>query len=228
MVHPDSVAANTSRPRLTLIPASYAQRFPLRIQYYGVLRQAGTSMDKRLDLDFVRAQFPAFAQPSLADQAFFENAGGSYPCAAVVNRLHEYYLRLKVQPYYASRASTEAGEWMDASRVHLARYLGVSSDEVHFGPSTSQNTYVLAPAFSKLLTPGDEVLVTDQDHEANSGAWRRLQSNGMVIKEWRVDPWTGTLDVSRLEPLFTERTRLLTFPHASNIVAHVNPVAQIA
>jgi selenocysteine lyase/cysteine desulfurase len=184
-------------------------------------------MDTALDLDFVRAQFPAFAQASLADQAFFENAGGSYPCGQVVSRLHEYYLRLKVQPYYASRASTEAGEWMDASRVQLARYLGVSPGEVHFGPSTSQNTYVLAQAFGKLLKPGDEVIVTDQDHEANTGVWRRLQSQGMVIKEWRVDPLTGTLDVSRLEQLFTERTRLLAFPHASNVVAHINPVAQI-
>jgi len=185
-------------------------------------------MDTHLDLNFVRAQFPAFAQPSLADQAFLENAGGSYPCGPVVNRLHEYYLRLKVQPYYASRASTEAGQWMDASRIQLARYLGVAPDEVHFGPSTSQNTYVLAQAFSKLLRPGDEIIVTDQDHEANSGVWRRLQASGMVIKEWRVDPSTGTLDSSRLEQLFTDRTRLLAFPHASNIVAHINPVAQIA
>jgi selenocysteine lyase/cysteine desulfurase len=184
-------------------------------------------MNTALDLGFVRAQFPAFSQPSLKDQAFFENAGGSYPCGAVVNRLHEYYLRLKVQPYYAFAASTEAGEWMDTSRQEMARYLGVTPDEVHFGPSTSQNTYVLAQAFAKLLKPGDEVIVTDQDHEANSGVWRRLQAQGMVIKEWHVDPSTGMLDVTDLEQLFTDRTRLLAFPHASNLVAHINPVAQI-
>jgi cysteine desulfurase family protein (TIGR01976 family) len=184
-------------------------------------------MNTALDLGFVRSQFPAFAQPSLANQAFFENAGGSYPCAQVVNRLHEYYLRLKVQPYYAFPASTEAGEWMDASRNELARYLGVAADEVHFGPSTSQNTYVLAQAFAKLLKPGDEVIVTDQDHEANSGVWRRLQAQGLTIKEWHVDSGTGMLDVSQLDKLFTDRTRLLAFPHASNLVAHINPVAQI-
>jgi selenocysteine lyase/cysteine desulfurase len=185
------------------------------------------STTQTLDLDFVRGQFPAFAQPSLADEAFFENAGGSYPCGQVVSRLHEYYLRLKVQPYYDWGASTEAGQWMDASRIELARYLGVSSDEVHFGPSTSQNTYVLAQAFAKLLKPGDEVIVTDQDHEANSGVWRRLQAQGMVVKVWHVDPSTGALDVSGLDNLLTERTRLLAFPHASNVVAHINPVAQI-
>jgi len=181
----------------------------------------------RLDLDFVRRQFPAFAEPSLEGQAFFENAGGSYPCWPVVNRLHEYYRRLKLQPYYPYAASTEAGEWMDAARARLAEYLGVTAHEVHFGPSTSQNTYVLAQAFSKLLQPGDEIVVSNQDHEANSGAWRKLTSYGIAVKEWRVDRETGMLDVAQLERLLTDRTRLLTFPHASNVVAHINPVAEI-
>jgi selenocysteine lyase/cysteine desulfurase len=183
----------------------------------------------KLDLDFVRRQFPAFAEPSLTGQAFFENAGGSYPCAPVVDRLNEYYRRLKVQPYYAFPASTEAGEWMDAARARLAEYLGVTEREVHFGPSTSQNTYVLSQAFRRLLRPGDEIIVTNQDHEANSGCWRRLaDASGIVIREWRVDPSSGMLDEAALGPLLTSRTRLLTFPHASNVVAHINPVARIA
>jgi selenocysteine lyase/cysteine desulfurase len=181
----------------------------------------------KLDLEFVRRQFPAFAEPSLEQQAFFENAGGSYPCAAVVSRLGEYYRRLKVQPYYGFRASTEAGEWMDAARVRLAEYLGVAPQEVHFGPSTSQNTYVLAQAFLALLKPGDEIIVTNQDHEANSGCWRRLNAHGLVVREWRVDPRTGALEEAQLERLLNERTRLLTFPHASNVVAHINPVARL-
>ena len=182
---------------------------------------------QKLDLGFVRRQFPAFSERTLAGQAFLENAGGSYPCGAVVSRLDEYYRRLKVQPYYDFPASSEAGEWMDASRVRLAEYLGVMPPEVHFGPSTSQNTYVLAQAFRTLLKPGDEIIVTNQDHEANSGAWRRLAAHGVTVREWRVDAQSGTLDESDLEGLLTERTRLLTFPHASNVVAHINPVARI-
>ena len=182
----------------------------------------------KLDLDYVRQQFPAFAEPSLEQQAFFENAGGSYACGQVVERLGEYYRRLKVQPYYAFPASTEAGEWMDASRARLAEYLGVAGDEVHFGPSTSQNTYVLAQAMRSLLRPGDEIIVTNQDHEANSGSWRRLAAQGVIVREWRVDPQSGMLDESQLDQLLSERTRLLAFPHASNVVAHINPVARIA
>jgi selenocysteine lyase/cysteine desulfurase len=180
-----------------------------------------------IDVSFVRSQFPAFAEESLAGQAFFENAGGSYACGPVVARLGEYYRRLKVQPYYAFPASTEAGEWMDAARARLAEYLGVTTDEVHFGPSTSQNTYVLAQAFRSLLRPGDEVIVTNQDHEANSGSWRRLASHGVIVREWRVDPQSGRLDEAQLDQLLTARTRLLAFPHASNVVAHINPVARI-
>ena len=181
----------------------------------------------KLDLGFVRQQFPAFAEPSLAGRAFFENAGGSYACGAVVSRLTEYYRRLKVQPYYDFPASSEAGQWMDASRERLAEYLGVTPSEVHFGPSTSQNTYVLARAFRTLLKPGDEIIVTNQDHEGNSGSWRRLVEHGVTVHEWRVDPDTGRLAESDLERLLTERTRLLVFPHASNVVAHINPVASI-
>lgn len=180
-----------------------------------------------LDIGYVRRLFPAFSEPTLDSQAFFENAGGSYCCEPVIARLGEYYRRLKVQPYYAYAAATEAGEWMDASYRRVAEYLGVAADEVHFGPSTSQNTCVIAQALRGLLKPGDEIVVTNQDHEANSGVWRRLVSEGMVLREWRVDEQTGLLDPAQLDALIGERTRLIAFTHCSNIVGHINPVAQI-
>lgn len=182
----------------------------------------------QLDPGFVRAQFPAFAEPSLRDQAYFENAGGSYTCRPVIDRLGEYYTRLKVQPYYPYVASAEAGEWMDTSYRHLAEYLGVGADEIHFGPSTSQNTYVLAQAFRETLKAGDQIIVTNQCHEANSGVWRRLAADGIVIREWTVNPHSGLLDPAQLDSLLGPRTRLLCLSHCSNIVAHINPVAAIA
>jgi selenocysteine lyase/cysteine desulfurase len=146
----------------------------------------------------------------------------------VIDLLGEYYRRLKVQPYYGYAASREAGQWMDAAHQRLAEYLNVATEEVHFGPSTSQNTYVLAQAFRKLLRPGDEIVVTNQDHEANSGVWRRLVADGIVLREWQVDPETGALDPAALDGLLSERTRLLAFPHCSNIVAQINLVAEVA
>jgi selenocysteine lyase/cysteine desulfurase len=180
------------------------------------------------DLDFVRDQFPAFSEPTLQGWAFFENAGGSYPAAATVRRLHEFYLKTKVQPYGPYPASRRAGTLMDESHERLATCLNVDRDEVHFGPSTSMNTYVLANALRPLMAEGDEIVVTNQDHEANSGAWRRLADTGITVREWRVDPQTGHLDPADLDRLLSERTRLVAFPHASNIVAEINPVAEIA
>lgn len=181
-----------------------------------------------LDLDFVRARFPAFAEPRLRELAHFENAGGSYACAPVIARLDRFYRARKVQPYGAFAASAAAGAEMDEARARLAAILGVAGDELSFGPSTSANTYVLAQAFRKLLRPGEAVVVTDQDHEANSGPWRRLAEEGIVVREWRMDPATGHLDPAALARLLDERVRLVCFPHCSNIVGEINPVAAIA
>ena len=186
-------------------------------------------MTATLDFDtaYARSQFPAFEEPSLAGQAYFDNAGGSFACRPVVEHLDRFYRQTKLQPYNAHPASQRGGEEMDAAYAGLARYLGVSADEVHLGPSTSQNTYVLAQAFAGVLQPGDEIIVTDQDHEANSGVWRRLAARGLVIREWRVEPDTGELDPARLDALLGERTRVVAFTHCSNILGQINPVAQI-
>ncbi len=180
-----------------------------------------------LDLDFVRRQFPAFAQPSLQGQAFFENAGGSYTCRQVIDRLTRFYTERKVQPYSAYAASRLAGEEMDEARQRLAAMLNVETEEVSFGPSTTQNTYVLAQAFGQMLKPGDAIIVTDQDHEANSGPWRRLADRGIEIREWKLEPETGHLALEKLKPLLDSKVKLVCFPHCSNIVAEINPVAEI-
>lgn len=182
----------------------------------------------QLDLDFARSQFPAFSEPTLQGWAFFENAGGSYPAAATVRRLHEFYMKCKVQPYAPYPVSRRAGALMDESYERIATCLCVDPDEVHFGPSTSQNTYVLANALRPLMAEGDEIIVTNQDHEANSGAWRRLADFGVTVREWQVDPETGHLDPAGLDSLLSQRTRLVAFPHASNVVAEINPVAEMA
>jgi selenocysteine lyase/cysteine desulfurase len=180
-----------------------------------------------LDVNFVRAQFPAFAEPSLDGQAFFENAGGSYTCGQVIDRLHRFYTQRKVQPYGSYAVSQLGGAEMDEARTRLAAMMNVETDEMSFGPSTSQNTYVLAHAFAETLSPGDVVIVTDQDHEANSGAWRRLAARGMEVREWKINHETGQLETDTLADLLDEKVKLVCFPHCSNIIGQENPVAEI-
>ncbi len=186
-------------------------------------------MDTALDLGPVRDSFPAFGQPDLAGWSFFENAGGSYPCAHTVDALHHFYTATKVQPYGPYPASAAAGEAMDHSRRRWAAALGVDPQEVIFGPSTTANTYVLAHAFGSTLGPGSRVVVTDQDHEANTGAIRRVAAAaGAEVVEWGLDPATGLLGLDRLADLLTPDTALVTMPHCSNIVGMENDVAAAA
>jgi selenocysteine lyase/cysteine desulfurase len=181
-----------------------------------------------LDLNFVRSQFPAFTEPTLKGWAFFENAGGSYPCKQVINRLTDFYMKNKVQVYYPYPASTLAGKLMDASYKRMADYLNVNETEVHFGPSTTQNVYVLANAMRPMWQDGDYIIVSCQDHEANAGAWRKLVKQGLNIIEWHVNAKTGLLSLEDLENLLTPKTKMIAYPHCSNVIGHVNPVKEIS
>lgn len=171
-----------------------------------------------LDLDFIRSQYPVFANPETARWAMFENAGGSYVPRQVIDRLHDFFQFTKVQPYGPFASSIKAGEAMDAGYQAMADLLNCNPDELTLGPSTTMNFYVLAQAIRPLLKPGDEIIVTNQDHEANIGCWRRLEEFGAVAKEWRIDPKTGELAIEDLKALVSNRTRLVCFTLCSNIV----------
>jgi selenocysteine lyase/cysteine desulfurase len=181
------------------------------------------------DLDFVRSQFPAFASPVLSGHAMFENAGGSYPCRQVVDRLTRFYTDRKVQPGSPQPGGQVGGAEMGEARDRLSAMMGVAADELSFGPSTSANTFTLAQAVRLWLRGTDgAIVVTNQDHEANSGVWRRLADDGIEIREWKLDPQTGHLDPAGLAALLADgKVRLVAFPHCSNVVAEINDVAAI-
>lgn len=191
-------------------------------------RSCNDAVMKPLDIDFVRAQFPAFSASKFSSDAFFENAGGSYACGATIDALCDYYVNTKVQPYHLYESATHAGSQMDHSRRRWAQALGVQTDEVLFGPSTSINTYVIAQAFGQILKPGDEVIVTNQDHEANSGSMRRFAERaGATVRLWQINPDTALLELDALEELLNENTKVVCFPHCSNIVGVENDVKAI-
>ena len=90
-----------------------------------------------LDIEFVRGQFPALSEPSLDGWAFFENAGGSYTCRPVIDRLMRFYHQRKVQPYAPYPSSEAGGAEMDEARTRLAGLLGVARDDLSFGDRKS-------------------------------------------------------------------------------------------
>lgn len=176
--------------------------------------------DTRLDVDFCRDFFP----PLTSGEVYFENAGGSYVPRQVIAALEAYMRECQCQPGWRFASSLSARERLDRSRDLMAEAINADCDEIVIGPSTTLNVYVLAHALAPLLEPGSEIVVTNQDHEANGGAWRRLADAGVVVREWRIDPRSGDLDVEALDALLGERTRLVCFPHVSNIVGSVNDV----
>ena len=114
-----------------------------------------------LGIDFVRAWFPVFSEPFLAGQAFLIMRAALCTCRPVIDRLDRFCRARKVRPYVPFTASQLSGAEMDEARQRLASILGVDTDEVSFGHSTTQNTYVLAQTFRQFLKPGEAIVVTN-------------------------------------------------------------------
>ena len=175
-----------------------------------------------LDLDFVRDQFPA-----MNDWAYFENAGGSMVPRTVVDRITANLSETRMQPGGGSPYAQRAADSHALAIANMAEMINADEDEVMFGGSTTINMYVLAHALRPWFSPGDEVIVTNLDHEANNGAWRRLTEVGAVVREWQVNTETCELEVADLEALLNERTKLVCFTHCSNITGALHDIAPI-
>jgi len=181
-----------------------------------------------LDIDFVKAQFPAFKDPLSSKWSFFENAGGSYVPHNVIKHLNNFMTSTKVQPYAEFDISKIAGNNMDKATELFAEMINARKDEIIIGASTTMNMYVLSNAMKHFIKPGDEVIVTNQDHEANIGAWRRLESYGAVIKEWKINTENAELEIEDLKALLTNKTKIVAVTHCSNIVGSINNLQSIA
>ena len=182
-----------------------------------------------LPLDWVRAQFPALAM----DWILMDNAGGSVPLGRVIDRVSNYMARWPVQLGASYAPSAEAGKLLEDARESLAAMMvghdgaRPAADELVIGSSTSSLVSRLARALAPDLTPGDEIIVTDVDHEANITPWRRLAALGVKLRTWHLNPESQRLEIDDLRPLLNERSRLVCFTHASNLLGEATPVREI-
>ena len=178
-----------------------------------------------LDLDFVRRHFPGLDSP----WAFFDNAGGSHVLASVAQHIQDFLLSTPVQ-HGASYAVSQAG----MARVRqateaMASLIGAAHpEEVVMGPSTTAQFRWLSLALGRTLAPGDEIIVSRTDHDANVSPWLDLARQGVVIRFWSCDPDTYRLDLDTLDRLLSPRTRLVAVTHCSNVLGTLNPIAEIA
>ena len=182
----------------------------------------------KLDVNFVRSQFPAFQDPLCKEWSFFENAGGSYVPKSVIDKLTKFMTSTKVQPYAEYPMSKIAGDQMDHATSLFAKMINAKDNEILIGGSTSVNLYVLANALKKKINQGDEIIVTNQDHEANISPWRRLTENGAIIKEWKFNKSNYELELRELKNLLSKRTKIVAVTHCSNIVGSVNNLKDVS
>ena len=175
--------------------------------------RAASGATPPLDTAFARTHFPALAGP----WALFENAGGTLAAAQVLDRIRTYMAEYQVQPGAAYPASARAAEMIAESHRAMAAMINAQPEEVMIGPSTSMNVFLLARALRPGLREGDEIVVTNLDHEANVGAWRKLAADGITVREWRFDHDSLALEPDGLAALLNQRTRLVCFGHCSNV-----------
>lgn len=179
--------------------------------------------ERLLDTEFVRSFFPVLND----SWAFMENAGGSLVPRPVFEQVTAYMSECQVQPGTNAAIARDARQRMARGQETAAAMLNAGTDEVVIGPSTTRNVQTLAMALRNRLKEGDEIIVTNLDHEANNGHWRRLEEFGVCIREWSVNPETAELEVDGLAGLLSERSRIVCFTHCSNITGGPNPVRDL-
>ncbi len=181
-----------------------------------------------LDINFIRGQFPSFQHPETGKWIFMENAGGTYIPKPVIDRLNKFMVESKVQPYGQYHMSRVATTAIEQSTVKMAEMINADHDEVVIGHCTTMNFIMLAKSLRSWFQPGDEVIVTNQEHEANSTPWRRLEELGVKILEWRMNPASSELEIDDLDELLSNMTKFVCVNHSSNIVGSVNDIQTIA
>ena len=178
-----------------------------------------------MDINFVRNKFPALKK----DFIFMDNAGGSQVLENVIDNIREFMTNTNVQLGASYEISAEAGEKLKTTTQELANLINAkSSKEVIVGPSTTMLLRILSLCLSKQWRRGDEVIVTNSDHEANVSCWMDLKEKGIVVKIWKVNPETLEFDLEDLKNMLSNKTKLLAMVHCSNVLGTINPIAEIA
>ena len=175
-----------------------------------------------------RGDFPALQRVwKSRPLAFFDGPGGTQVPRAVVDAIGGYYATCNANTHGEFVTSRESDAASAAARQAAADLLGAEGPQsVSFGANMTTLNFALSHAIARVLRPGDEVLITQLDHEANRGPWLGLRERGVVVREVRLRP-DGTLDMEDFEAKLGEKTRLVAMGYASNALGTVNDAATV-
>jgi cysteine desulfurase family protein (TIGR01976 family) len=180
------------------------------------------------DTEWVRSQFPALStEVNGHPAAFFDGPGGTQVPQRVVEAVGGCLASSNANTHGAFATSRRADEVITAAHGAMANLLGCDAAEIIFGPNMTTLTFALSRAFGQELAPGDEIVVTRLDHDANVSPWTALEERGCVIRWVDIHPADCTLDMEDLRQKVTPRTRVVAVGYASNAVGTINQVEEI-
>jgi cysteine desulfurase family protein (TIGR01976 family) len=175
-------------------------------------------------VDHIRSQFPALASGAV----FFDGPGGTQVPQAVIDAVAQYYRQANANEHGLFATSRRSDEIVACGRQAMADFINArSAAEIIFGANMTTLTLHLARALARTLKPGDEVVVTRLDHDANIAPWLFLQECGAVVRWLEIDPEDCTLKLDGLEKTINQKTRIVAVGHASNAFGTINNVAKI-
>jgi cysteine desulfurase family protein (TIGR01976 family) len=186
------------------------------------------ALSTALDINWVRAQFPALAQTVNGHPAaFLDGPGGTQVPQRVIDAISGYLRRDNANTGGAYATSRNTDAMLAEARAAMADFLNCGPDEIVFGPNMTTLTYAMSRAIGRDLGPGDEILVTRLDHDANVTPWLSLEEKGVTIRWAEIHEESCTLDLADLASKINERTKLVAVGYASNAVGTINPVKAI-
>ncbi len=176
----------------------------------------------------IRQQFPSLQrQADGSPLVYLDGPAGTQAPNGVIEAVSDYYRRSNANSHGQFVTSQETDRVIDEAREKTAALLGAEGPHtISFGPNMTSLAFALSRAFARVLQPGDEVLITQLDHEANRGPWLALREHGIIVREIRLMT-DGILDYADLETQLNHRTRLVCMGYASNLLGTVNAVEQV-
>ena len=187
------------------------------------------SPDLSRQIEWIRGQFPALQQAVNGREAIYlDGPGGTQVPQRVIDAMADYLARSNANTHGGFPTSRRTDAVIAAARDAMADLLGCEADEIVFGTNMTTMTFALSRAIGRDLRPGDEILLTRLDHDANIAPWLTLEEHGAVIRLVDIDPKDCTLDMGDLRRQLNDRTRLIAVCYASNAVGTINDVTEIA
>ena len=180
------------------------------------------------DVQYIREQFPAMNKMVNGHPAaYLDGPGGTQVPQRVIDKIVDYLINHNSNIHGVFETSMDTDQMILDARKTFADFFGCSWEEVSFGANSTSINFNLSHALARDLKPGDEILITDIDHEANRGPWEILEERGVIVKNVKVDLEKCIVDMEDFKSKITPKTKIVAFNYASNGVGSISPVKEM-